>query len=134
MTEPAFQFEKPAELDLSIIIVSFNTRDVLLDCLESVYAKTEGISYEIIVVDNASSDESTGTVAERFPNIHLIRNDVNRGFSTANNQGIRESTGRWIALLNPDTRLIENSFQKISRYLQEHSEFSILGPGGQNGH
>nr|MCS5620877.1 glycosyltransferase family 2 protein [Nitrospinaceae bacterium] len=129
MTGPAFQFKKPAELDLSIIIVSFNTRDVLLDCLESVYAKTEGISYEIIVVDNASSDESPGSVAERFPDIHLIRNDVNRGFSTANNQGICESTGRWVALLNPDTRLIENSFQKIARYLQKHSEFSILGPG-----
>ena len=129
MTGPAFQFKKPAELDLSIIIVSFNTRDVLLDCLESVYAKTEGISYEIIVVDNASSDESPGSVAERFPDIHLISNDVNRGFSTANNQGICESTGRWVALLNPDTRLIENSFQKIARYLQKHSEFSILGPG-----
>ena len=129
MTEPAFQFKKPAELALSIIIVSFNTRDVLLDCLESVYAKTEGISYEIIVVDNASSDESPGSVAERFPDIHLIRNDVNRGFSTANNQGICESTGRWVALLNPDTRLIENSFQKIFRYMQEHPELSLLGSG-----
>ena len=124
-----FQFEEPARLDLSIIIVSFNTRDVLLDCLTSVYAQTEGISYEVIVVDNASSDDTLDSVAEKFPDVRLIHNDVNKGFSAANNQGICESAGKWIALLNPDTRLIENSFQKICEYLQEHSEFSILGPG-----
>ncbi len=125
----AFQFEKPTVQDLSIVIVSFNTRDILLHCLESVYTKTSGISYEIIVVDNASSDESPAAVAQRFPDVRLIRNDENRGFSAANNQGIRESTGSWVALLNPDTCLIENSFQKIFSYLQEHAEFSILGPG-----
>ncbi len=127
MTE--FRFKEPAGLELSIIIVSFNTRDILLNCLASVYAKTEGISYEVIVVDNSSSDGTTDAVAERFPNLRLIRNDVNRGFSAANNQGIRESAGRCVALLNPDTILTENSFQKINRYLQENSEFSILGPG-----
>jgi GT2 family glycosyltransferase len=124
-----FQFKEPARLDLSIIIVSFNTRDVLLDCLTSVYAQTEGISYEVIVVDNASSDDTPDSVAEKFPDVRLIRNDVNKGFSSANNQGICESAGKRIALLNPDTRLIENSFQKICGYLQEHSEYSILGPG-----
>jgi GT2 family glycosyltransferase len=124
-----FQFKEPAKLDLSIVIVSFNTRDVLLDCLTTVYAQTEGISYEVIVVDNASKDDTPDSVAEKFPDVRLIPNDVNNGFSSANNQGICESTGKWIALLNPDTRLIENSFQKICRYLQEHPEFSILGPG-----
>lgn len=125
----AFKFEKSAEIDLSIIIVSFNTRDVLLDCLESVYDKTEGISYEIIVVDNASSDGTTVSVSGRFPGVRLICNGENRGFSAANNQGIGISSGRWVALLNPDTCLIENSFLKIHNYLQEHPEFSILGPG-----
>jgi GT2 family glycosyltransferase len=123
-----FQFKEPARLDISIIIVSFNTRDVLLDCLTSVYAQTGGISYEVIVVDNASSDDTPDSVPEKFPDVRLIRNDVNKGFSAANNQGICESGGKWIALLNPDTRLIENSFQNICGYLQEHSEFSILGP------
>ena len=125
----AFRFQEPAELDLSIIIVSFNTRDVLMDCLASVHAKTEGISYEVIVVDNASNDGTPAAVSEGFPDVRLIRNDVNRGFSPANNQGIHESKGRLIALLNPDTRLIENSFQKIFGYFQEHSEFFIIGPG-----
>ena len=124
-----FQFKEPARLDLSIVIVSFNTRDVLLDCLTSVYAKTEGISYEVIVVDNASSDDTPDSVSKKFPNVFLIRNDVNKGFSSANNQGIRGSAGKWISLLNPDTRLVEISFQKIYKYMEEHSEFSILGPG-----
>jgi len=124
-----FQFKEPAKSDLSIVIVSFNTRDVLLDCLKSIHAQTEGISYEVIVVDNASSDDTPEFVSEKFPDIRLIRNDVNKGFSAANNQGICKSAGKWIALLNPDTRLIENSFQKICGYLQKHSEFSILGPG-----
>ena len=61
-----FQFKEPPRLDLTIIIVSFNTRDVLLDCLTSVYAQTEGISYEVIVVDNASSDDTPDFVAENF--------------------------------------------------------------------
>jgi GT2 family glycosyltransferase len=129
MTEPAFKFKEPAGIDLSIIIVSFNTRDILLDCLASVYEKTDDISFEIIVVDNDSSDDSSTVIAQQFPDVRLICNDENRGFSAANNQGIQASTGRWVALLNPDTRLIENSFQKIFKYLQEHSEFSILGPG-----
>ena len=113
----AFQFKEPVRFDLSIIIVSFNTRDVLLDCLASIYAKTEGISYEVIVVDNASSDDSYIAISEAFPDVRLILNDLNKGLSYANNQGIRESTGQWIALLNPDTCLIENSFYKIFRYI-----------------
>lgn len=125
----AFQFKEPARLDLSIIIVSFNTRDVLLDCLTSVYEKTEGISFEVIVVDNASIDDTATSVSENFSDVRLICNDVNKGFSSANNQGIRESAGKCVALLNPDTCLIENSFEKICGYLQEHSEFYILGPG-----
>ncbi len=127
MTE--FQFKEPARLDLSIITVSFNTRDVLSECLASIAEKTAGISYEVIVVDNASSDNTPTAVSESFPDVRLICNDVNRGLSSANNQGIRESAGKWVVLLNPDTRLIENSFQKMFRYLQDHSEFSILGPG-----
>ncbi|MZH03043.1 MAG: glycosyltransferase family 2 protein [Nitrospinae bacterium] len=124
-----FQFKEPARLDFSIIIGSFNKREILLDCLTSVYSQTDGISFEVIVVDNASRDGTPEVVSEKFPDVRLIRNDLNKGFSAANNQGIRESAGKWIAFLNPDARLIENSFQKIFRYLQEHPEFSILGPG-----
>ena len=109
----AFQFKEPVRFDLSIIIVSFNTRNVLLDCLASIYAKTKDISYEVIVVDNASNDETPIAISEAFPNVRLILNSMNSGLSFANNQGIRESSGKYVALLNPDTCLIENSFYKI---------------------
>jgi GT2 family glycosyltransferase len=123
------EFANEESLDLSIVIVSFNTCDVLLDCLSSVFEKTVGNSFEVIVVDNASSDGSLEAITKKFPDACLISNGENKGFSAANNQGIRVSKGKWIALLNPDTLLIENSFQKIIEYLQEHPEYSILGPG-----
>ena len=129
MTPPVFKFLQPAELDITIIIVSFNTREILFRCLESIKQHTQEISYEVIVVDNASEDGTAQATIERFPEVTVIANDDNRGFSAANNQGIAVSKGRKIALLNPDTLLTENSFQKIFRYLQEHSEFSILGSG-----
>lgn len=129
MTPPAFKFAQSGELDITIIIVSFNTREILMRCLESIKKHTREISYEVIVVDNASRDGSFEAVAKGFPDVRLIHNDENRGFSSANNIGIRASKGKWIALLNPDTYLVENSFKKIYGYFQKHPEFSILGPG-----
>jgi len=124
-----FKFSRPAELDVSIIIVSFNTREILLRCLESIKKQTRGISYEVIVVDNASEDKTVETVAKKFRDIDVIANKENRGFSAANNQGILLSRGKKIAFLNPDTLLTENSFEKILMYMKEHPEFSILGSG-----
>jgi GT2 family glycosyltransferase len=124
-----FKFSLSADLDISIIIVSFNTREILLRCLESIKKKTNGISYEIIVVDNASEDKTVETVVEKFCDVTVIVNKENRGFSVANNQGILASKGRNIAFLNPDTLLTENSFKKILKYMGEHPEFSILGSG-----
>ena len=124
-----FKFSRPAEVDVSIIIVSFNTREILLRCLESIKKQTRGISYEVIVVDNASEDKTVETVAKKFRDIDVIANKENRGFSAANNQGILLSRGKKIAFLNPDTLLTENSFEKILMYMKEHPEFSILGSG-----
>lgn len=128
MPQKPFQFPQPPTLDLSIVIVSFNTRPILLDCLESVHAHTRDIGFEIVVVDNHSSDGSAEAVRERFPNVTVIHNRENRGFSAANNQAIRVSRGRLIVLLNSDTLLRENSFLKIFDYMNAHPEFSILGP------
>ncbi len=122
-------FSQPAEFDVSIIIVSFNTREILLRCLESIKKQTNGISYEVIVVDNASEDNTVNAVTEKFTNINVIANKENRGFSAANNQGIISSKGKKIAFLNPDTLLTENSFKKIFKYMNENREFSILGSG-----
>ena len=129
MTSPVFKFPQPAELDITIIVVSFNTREILLRCLGSIKKHTQGISYEVIVVDNASEDGTVNTVVELFPEVELISNKDNRGFSAANNQGIIASKGRKIALLNPDTLLTENSFKKIKDFLEKHPDFSILGAG-----
>jgi len=129
MTSPVFNFPKPEELDMTIVIVSFNTRDILLRCLGSIKKHTQEISYEVIVVDNASEDGTVNAIVELFPDVEVIANDDNRGFSAGNNQGIKASKGRKIALLNPDTLLTENSFKKIIDFWERHPDFSILGTG-----
>ena len=84
--------------DVSIIIVNWNTRDILRDCLASVYEQTHGITFELIVVDNASSDGSAEMVKQEFPQVYLVGNSENRGFAAANNQGIQIAQGRYILL------------------------------------
>jgi GT2 family glycosyltransferase len=128
LTPLPFQFPAPPTLDLSIVIVNFNTRDIILDCLQSIHAHTKDISFEILVVDNHSQDGSVQAIRERFPKTVLIENEANRGFSAANNQGLRISKGRYAVLLNSDTVLVENCFAAIVRYLDAHPEYSILGP------
>ncbi|MCH8156568.1 MAG: glycosyltransferase family 2 protein [Nitrospinae bacterium] len=128
MKDTPFTFPQPADLDFSIVIVSFNTRDLLIDCLRSVETHTRDLASEIFVVDNASTDGSAGAVAERFPNVQLIRNPENMGLSAAANQAFRQSRGRYVVLLNSDTVLLENSFAKIVHFLDTHDEYSILSP------
>ena len=137
MNSPVFKFSQPAELDMTIIIVSFNTREILLRCLGSIKKHTQDISYEVIVVDNASEDGTVDAVVELFPEVEVIANKDNRGFSAANNQGIIASKGRKIALLNPDTLLTENSFKRsmtfwknilISPFLERALSMRIISP------
>lgn len=113
---------------MSIIVVNFNTRDVTLDCLRSIAAHSGEFSFETLVVDNGSADGGVQAVKASFPQATLIANAENRGFSAANNQGIRICKGRYAVLLNSDTRLVENCFSAIVRYLDAHPEFSILSP------
>lgn len=91
-----------ASPDASIIIVSFNTRDLLRECLQTLFGRLRGVSVQTIVVDNASKDGSADMVAQEFPDIELIRNDTNLGFGPANNRGFERATGRYIVLLNSD--------------------------------
>lgn len=88
--------------DLSVIIVNWNTRDLLARCLETALAEAGGLTLELIVVDNASSDDSAAMVRARFPQAQLIANSANVGFARANNQGARCATGRYLLLLNSD--------------------------------
>jgi len=115
-------------LDLSIVIVSYNTRDLLRACLRALPAATEGLTVETFVVDNASPDESAAMVAAEFPGVHLIANRENAGFTRANNQSLRLSAGRNVLILNPDTEPEPGSLTTLVRYLDTHPEVGAVGP------
>ena len=119
-------------MDLSIVIVSYNTRGLLKECLDSIRG-TSGVSYEIVVVDNASADGSAGMVKEYYPDIRLIENDRNVGFAAANNQGIRESRGRYILLLNSDTRVTLESLAQTARFAESTPDAGVVGCRVLNG-
>lgn len=123
-----FQFSNPASLDLSVIIVSFNTKSLLLDCLKSVYDFTEGLSFEVIVVDNASDDGSLEAVTKSFPRTVRLANSENHGFSAGINTGVKISKGRYVIVLNSDTVLIENAFFKLARFMDNHPYYDIGSP------
>jgi len=114
-------------LDVSIIIVNWNTRDILSDCLKSVFDQTKDISFEVIVIDNASSDDSVKMVKSEFPQIILIENNENRGFAAANNQGIQIAKGRYILLLNSDTIVLDGAIQKNLVFADQHPDAAVVG-------
>jgi GT2 family glycosyltransferase len=116
-----------AQIDVSVIIVNWNTRDILRDCLSSVYAQTKGIGFEVIVIDNASSDGSPDLVKRSFPDVHLIENAENRGFAAANNQGMRLAAGRYILLLNSDTVVLDNAIAKMVAFADGQPQAAVLG-------
>ena len=110
--------------DISISIVSWNTRDLLDQCLESVYNTTKGIEFEVIVVDNASSDDSAMMVTAKYPQVKLIQNNENVGFARANNQAYRISNGRHFMLLNPDTIAVTD-LSPIVEFLDNNAEVGV---------
>ncbi|MFO7878918.1 MAG: glycosyltransferase [Bacteroidota bacterium] len=112
---------------LSVIIVNYNVKHFLEQCLHSAFKASKGIDAEIFVVDNNSVDGSCNMVRKKFPEVKLIANRENRGFSSANNQAIRQATGRHILLLNPDTVVEEDSFVKILDYMDKHPDVGGLG-------
>jgi GT2 family glycosyltransferase len=115
-------------LDLSIIIVNYNTRKFLNECLLSIYNTIKKHQYEIIVVDNASSDDSVTFLKKQHPKAALIANNYNVGYAIANNQGIKIAQGRFILLLNPDTILYKSSIDKMVDHLKRFSDIGIVGP------
>jgi GT2 family glycosyltransferase len=111
-------------VDLSIVIVSWNVRDLLNLCLRSL----GGSSLEIIVVDNGSTDGSIDLVRSQFPHVRLIANTENLGFPAANNQGIQVASGRYILLLNPDTEVVRDALSTMVAYCDEHQDVGMVGP------
>ncbi len=115
-------------MDLSIVIVNYNTRDLLRDCLRSVLASEGSLTYEVIVVDNCSTDGSAEMVRQEFPVVQLIASPVNGGYAYANNLGFREAQGRYLLLLNPDTVLPPTALGDMLRFMDEHPEAGVAGP------
>ncbi len=114
-------------MDLSIIVVNWNVRELLRRCLEHIPQAVDGLLYEVIVVDNASTDGSQ-TLAEAFPHLRWIQNDENVGFTRANNQGIQVARGRYLCFLNPDTEPQPGSLATLAHYLEAHPRVGIVGP------
>ena len=118
---------KPAMFDLSIVIVNWNTINLLRDVLASAFATCTDITMQVIVIDNASEDNSADMVAREFPQAVLIRNSENLGFAAANNQGFSVATGRHILLLNSDTIILGDVLAASVRYLDEHHDVGAMG-------
>ncbi len=113
--------------DVSIIIVGWNTRDFLRGCLQSLRDESGGVKSEVIVVDNASSDGSVEMIEREFPEVRVIRNAENRGFAAANNQGMAVASGRYVLLLNPDTRVLDRAVEKAVAFADAHPEAGVVG-------
>ncbi|HEX5761380.1 MAG TPA: glycosyltransferase family 2 protein [Thermoanaerobaculia bacterium] len=113
---------------VAVVVVSFNTRDLLRACLESVRAELGGGSGELVVVDNASTDGSAGMVREEFPEARLLANDGNPGFGAAANQGLAACRSPYAMLLNGDTWLRPGALAALARYLDENPRAGIVGP------
>lgn len=115
-------------MDLAIIIVNWNTRDILEQCLHSVYSSQTTKQFEVWVVDNGSSDGSELMIKEKFPQTRLITNIDNVGFAQANNQAIDNSIGDYVLLLNPDTVVENDVIEVLVDYLEEHPDVGAVGP------
>ena len=112
---------------LSVIIVNYNVKQLLKECLQSVIKASEDIETEVIIVDNNSSDGSVKMLKEEFPEVKLIANKNNVGFSAANNQGIKQIKGKHILLLNPDTLVPKDTFKKCLEFMNRTPNCGALG-------
>lgn len=125
-------------LDLSITIVSFNTRDLTRQCLRSIFDNSSGITIEVWLADNNSSDGSADMVEAEFPQVHLIRNTDNKGLAAATNQGLESSAGRYLLSLNSDTVVTPGAFPTLVRFMDDHPEVGgatpklVLPDGGKH--
>ncbi len=131
--------ETAPTLDLAVLILNYNTRDLLAECLDSVFAAEGGFSYTVCVVDNASTDGSPDLVRDRFPQAGLIRSPENRGYSAGNNLALRAlgfrdgapataHLPRYVLLLNPDTRVPSTVFAAMLRFMDDRPRVGVAGP------
>src|SRR3989339_1210784 len=115
-------------LDLSIIIVNYNDSRFIEDCISSVYRSTHKISFEIIFVDNKSTDRSVEIVQTKFPKVKIIQSPKNLGFCGGNNKGLKEYSGRYAMLLNTDTITKNGAFDTMVGFMDSHPKVGACGP------
>ncbi len=116
-------------MDVSVIIVNYNTGKLLVDCINSIYEKTKGIDFEIIVSDNKSTDNSLQLIKEKFSDVKIIENEENLGFGKANNEGFKIAKGKYLFCLNPDTVLVNNAIKILYDFMEQNK---ICGACGGN--
>ncbi|UCB52862.1 MAG: glycosyltransferase family 2 protein [Candidatus Zixiibacteriota bacterium] len=115
-------------MDISIVIVTWNSQDFIRQCLGSILATSAESGTEVIVVDNASSDGTARIVRASYPEVNLIENKTNLGYAKANNQGIDQAQGRYVLLLNPDTRLLDHSLSSMYKFMERNPRAGAMGP------
>jgi len=115
-------------MDISIIIVSWNIKEMLRKCLRTIFDNREGLEVEVIVIDNDSKDGSAEMIRQEFPSVKLIEPGYNSGFARANNMGTAEATGKYIFYLNADTEVTAGSLQTMVDYLEKNSDVGMVGP------
>ena len=114
-------------LELTVIVVSYNTRALTLKCLETLYDATREVAFETILFDNASSDGSADAVADAFPQVRLVRSGENLGFARANNEAAKLAGGAWLLLLNPDTEVHDGAIDRLIAFAKAHPQHGIYG-------
>ncbi len=114
-------------MDVSIILVNYNTEQLTLDCLHSIYKKTSGVEFEVFVVDNASLNDPSNAIKAAFPQVKLIKNQKNIGFGRANNIAIKQSSGKYVFLLNTDTALINNAVKVLFDFMEKYPQAGACG-------
>lgn len=124
---PSADGERAFPIELSVIISTYNARDVLADCLSSIYQDPPDKRYEIIVVDDASDDGTSEMVRSRFPEVRLLRNTVNQHYTKSNNLALKHARGRYIHLLNNDTIVLPGAFDQMLAFLRAHPEAGAVG-------
>jgi GT2 family glycosyltransferase len=115
-------------MDLSIIIVTWNSQEYIRNCLDSIFLSSGNFSSEVIMVDNGSSDQTAEIVEEFYPQVNLIQNKTNLGYAKANNQGLEEAKGEYILLLNPDTQVLEDALFLMYELMEQNPKVGALGP------
>ena len=113
-------------MDISIVIVNWNTRDLLLDCLTSIYRYVEDCDFEVFVVDNGSVDDSVAAVRAKYPEVKIIQNETNLGFAAANNKAFKVMKGRYCLMLNTDTILTYGAVDQLYSFIEEHQGVGMV--------